>query len=219
MGYQLISCWHGVGLSLHDSFIQNIRQKEGNFYLTMHSTQFIYSYMALDISLRTTQIVRKEAHCHHYMGYSFGLAIRVLLYAPSHSTYHGLCYTNCGALAGMRNSSMGQWGEQNTLSVNKYSEAWKVQITMGHQHVSSWHGVRSSLHAKQAAVFRRQGADSPLIQLNLAKPDQLAIQLGFFNVHIQNKLLQHTPVMSTHLSWAHTPVISRVVCLWQKVSS
>ena len=35
---------------------------------------------------------------------------RVLLYAPSHrqdSTYHGLCYTSCGALAGMRNSSMG----------------------------------------------------------------------------------------------------------------
>ena len=31
-------------------------------------------------------------------------------YAPSHrqnSTYHGLCYTSCGALAGMRNSSMG----------------------------------------------------------------------------------------------------------------
>ena len=35
---------------------------------------------------------------------------RVLLYAPSHrqdSTYHGLCYTSRGALAGTRNSSMG----------------------------------------------------------------------------------------------------------------
>ena len=34
----------------------------------------------------------------------------VLLYAPSHrqdSTYHGLCYTSRGALAGTRNSSMG----------------------------------------------------------------------------------------------------------------
>ena len=32
------------------------------------------------------------------------------LYAPSHrqdSTYHGLCYTSRGALAGTRNSSMG----------------------------------------------------------------------------------------------------------------
>ena len=40
----------------------------------------------------------------------FRLTARVLLYAPSHrqaSTYHGLCYTSRGALAGMRNSSMG----------------------------------------------------------------------------------------------------------------
>ena len=44
------------------------------------------------------------------MGYSFRLAARVLLYASSHrldNTYHGLCYTSRGALAGMRNSSMG----------------------------------------------------------------------------------------------------------------
>ena len=35
---------------------------------------------------------------------------KVLLYAPSHrqdSTYHSLCYTSHGALAGTRNSSMG----------------------------------------------------------------------------------------------------------------
>ena len=44
------------------------------------------------------------------MGYSFRLAARVLLYASSHrqdNTYHGLCYTSRGALAGTRNSSMG----------------------------------------------------------------------------------------------------------------
>ena len=38
------------------------------------------------------------------------LTARVLLYAPSHrqdNTYHGLCYTSRGALAGTRNSSMG----------------------------------------------------------------------------------------------------------------
>ena len=49
-----------------------------------------------------TQIARDEARCRH-MGYSFQLAARVLLYAPSHrqdSTYHGLCYTSRGALAG-----------------------------------------------------------------------------------------------------------------------
>ena len=40
------------------------------------------------------------------MGYSFRLTARVLLYALSHrqdNTYHGLCYTSRGALAGTRN--------------------------------------------------------------------------------------------------------------------
>ena len=80
------------------------------FYLTTHSTHFIYGYMASDIIwLRTILIVRKETRCRH-LGYSFRLTARVLLYAPYHrqdSTYHGLCYTSRGALAGTRNSSMG----------------------------------------------------------------------------------------------------------------
>ena len=65
--------------------------------------------MASDIWLRTILIVRKETRCHH-IGYSYRLTARVLLYAPSHrqdNTYHGLCYTSRGALAGTRNSSMG----------------------------------------------------------------------------------------------------------------
>ena len=79
------------------------------FYLTTHSTHFIYGYMASDIWLRTILIVRKETRCRH-IGYSYRLAAGVLLYAPSHrqdNTYHGLCYTSRGALAGTRNSSMG----------------------------------------------------------------------------------------------------------------
>ena len=79
------------------------------FYLTTHSTHFIYGYMASDIWLRTILIVRKETRCRH-IGYSYRLTARVLLYAPFHrqdSTYHGLCYTSRGALAGTRNSSMG----------------------------------------------------------------------------------------------------------------
>ena len=72
------------------------------FYLTTHSTHFIYGYMASDIWYRTILIVRKETRCCH-IGYSLRLT-RVLLYAPSHrqdSTYHGLCntcihtYTHC----------------------------------------------------------------------------------------------------------------------------
>ena len=43
----------------------------------------------------------EKGNCH--MGYSFWLAARVLLYAPSHRQY----YTSHGALGGTRNSSMG----------------------------------------------------------------------------------------------------------------
>ena len=60
--------------------------KEGRmemFYLTTHSTHFIYGYMASYIWLRTIQIAREEPRCRH-MGYSFRLTARVLLYAPSH---------------------------------------------------------------------------------------------------------------------------------------
>ena len=53
------------------------------FYLTMHSTRFIYGYMASDIWLRTILIVRKET-CSRHIGYSYRLTARVLLYAPSH---------------------------------------------------------------------------------------------------------------------------------------
>ena len=65
------------------------------FYLTTHSTHFIYGYMASDIWYRTTHIAKEETRCRHYMGYSFRLAARVLLYAPSHrqdNTYHGLFF-------------------------------------------------------------------------------------------------------------------------------
>ena len=87
-------------------------EKEGRkemLYLMTHSTHFIYGYMESDIWLRTVQIVRKEIRCHH-IGYSYRLTARVLLYAPSHrqdSIYHGRCYTSLGALAEMRNNSMG----------------------------------------------------------------------------------------------------------------
>ena len=78
--------------------------KEGNvLFNDTLNTFFIYGY-----GKRTTQIVKEETKCRH-VGYSFQLAARVLLYAPSHrqdSTYHGLCYTSRGALAGTRNIKM-----------------------------------------------------------------------------------------------------------------
>ena len=68
-------------------FLQQLQsKKEGRkemFYLTTHSTHFIYGYIASHIWYRTIQIAREETRCRH-MGYSFRLAVRVLLYAPSH---------------------------------------------------------------------------------------------------------------------------------------
>ena len=111
------------------------------FYLTTHSTHFIYGYMSSDIWLRTILIVRKETRCRH-IGYSFRLTARVLLYAPPHrqdSTYHGLCYTNRGALAGTRNSSMGP-------------PPWRIDPTT-HRTMSerSYHGATS-----RSMPYRRQ---------------------------------------------------------------
>ena len=91
----------------HTLTVTNKRRK--CFYLTTHSTHFIYGYMASDMWLRTILIVREETRCRH-IGYCFRITARVLLYAPSQrqdSTYHSLCYTSRGALAGMKNSSMG----------------------------------------------------------------------------------------------------------------
>ena len=53
------------------------------FYLTTHSTHFIYGYMASDIWLRTILIVRKKTRCRH-IGYSYRLTARVPLYTPPH---------------------------------------------------------------------------------------------------------------------------------------
>ena len=90
--------------------------------------------MASDIWLRTILIVRKETRCRH-IGYSYRLTARVLLYAPSHrqdNTYHGLCYTSRGALAGTRNSSMCPTTHR-TMSERSTSELRPAQICFGDQ--------------------------------------------------------------------------------------
>ena len=52
----------------------------------------------------------KETHWRLSTGYSFSISSKGSFISPSHrqdNTYHGLCYTSLGALAGTRNSSMG----------------------------------------------------------------------------------------------------------------
>ena len=52
------------------------------------------------------RVIWHRTYGNGYRGISFRLAARGILYAPSHRqdiTYHGLCYTSRGALAGTRN--------------------------------------------------------------------------------------------------------------------
>ena len=90
--------------------------------------------------LRTILIVRKETRCCH-IGYSYLLTARVLLYAPSHrqdNTYHGLCYTSCGVLAGPRNSSMGPPHEG---SIWRPTAPWANALTT--ELLKIWHTDRN----------------------------------------------------------------------------
>ena len=67
-------------------------RKEGNVLFNDALNTF---YLRL-YGVRHILIAREEICCRH-IGYSYRLAARVLLYAPSHrqdSTYHGLCYTS-----------------------------------------------------------------------------------------------------------------------------
>ena len=85
------------------------------------------------------------------MGYSFRLAARVLLYAPSHrqdNTYHGVCYTSHGALAGMRNNSMGPLHEG---SIRRPIAPWANALTtelhlaprIGQSNTNDWCIIKS----------------------------------------------------------------------------
>ena len=78
------------------------------FYLMMHSTHFIYGYMVSDMVKDHSDSERGNPLPPH--GLLILISSKVLLYASSHrhdDTYHGLCYTSRGSLAGTRNSSMG----------------------------------------------------------------------------------------------------------------
>ena len=88
--------------------VPNIRRKE-MFYLTTHSTHFIYGYMASKHMVKDHSDSERGNPLPPH-GLLFPINARVILYAPSHrqgSTYHGLCYTSRGVLAGTRNRSMG----------------------------------------------------------------------------------------------------------------
>ena len=102
------------------SYICIVHNTLNTFYLRLYGIR----HMVKDHS----DSGRGNRCCH--MGYSFRLTATVLLYAPSHrqdSTYHSLCYTSCGALAGTRNSSMGPPHEG---SIRQPVAPWANAFTM-----------------------------------------------------------------------------------------
>ena len=123
-----------------------VSNRKEMFYLTTHSTHFIYDYMASDIWLRTILIVKKETRCRH-IGYSFRLTARVLLYAPSHrqdSTYHGLCYTSSGALAGTGNVTHQTSNFCN--SNNNYTDShWKCTVMFSFKVIQNMYNIEIPL--------------------------------------------------------------------------
>ena len=92
------------------------------------NTFYIRLYGIGDMVKDHSEREKEETRCPH-MGYYFRLTARVLLYALSHrqdSTYHGLCYTSRGALAGTRNSSMGPFHER---SIRRPIAPWANALT------------------------------------------------------------------------------------------
>ena len=128
------------------------------FYLTMHSTHFIYGYMASDIWLRTILIVRKETRCRN-IGYSYRLTARVLyMHHPRQdSTYHSLCYTSRGALAGTRNSSMGPPHEG---SIRRPIVPWVNALPLSYvpllviQGLNIWQTCKNDFWNQRKSVFK-----------------------------------------------------------------
>ena len=86
------------------------RRKEGNvLFNDALNTFYLWLYGVTHMVKDHSDSERDETCCRH-IGYSFRVTAKVLLYAPTHrqdSTYHSLCYTSHGSLAGTRNSSMG----------------------------------------------------------------------------------------------------------------
>ena len=73
--FQSVVIPNGLIANLYGLLLLLLEREREMFYLTTHSTHFIYGYMASDIWLRTILIVRKQSRCRH-IGYSYRLTAR-----------------------------------------------------------------------------------------------------------------------------------------------
>ena len=114
--------------------------KEGNILFNDTLNTFYLRLYSVIHMVKTTQIAREETCCRH-MGYSFRLTASVLLYAPFHrqdTTYHSLCYTSGGALAGNE--------KYNYLDYRGVIHYILSLVTASHCLITSWH-IRSAVLA------------------------------------------------------------------------
>ena len=85
-----------------------LRKGKEMFYLTTHWTHFIYGYIASDHMVKNhSDRERGNPLPPHRLLFSISSKGSFICIIPQDNTYHGLCYTSCGALAGTRNSPMG----------------------------------------------------------------------------------------------------------------
>ena len=133
-------------------------------------------------------------HSDSHMGCSFRLAARVILYAPSHrqdNTYHGLCYTSRGSLAGTRNSSIkveltfSNKFEKinltpNIFDIDHHVRMYNVKLT-GHNDRHEIRLIRCQKHAQliETMLFKISLVVAPLRDLKTNK-QQKAHQTGMF---------------------------------------
>ena len=96
------------------------------------------------------------------MIYSFWLAAMVLLYASPHiqdSTYHSICYTSCGTLAGTRNSSMLSTMKDRSDDPSHHERSllpWRIDPTTHHtMSERCYHGATSRSVVTGNGVYYR----------------------------------------------------------------
>ena len=112
-------------------------RRKNFFYLTMHSTHFIYGYMASDMVKDHPDSERGNPLAPHGILFPISSKGSFIWSHRQDNTYHDLWYTNCGALAKTRNSSVGkEW------------ESWRLMH--GHEKILQWLTDENRSHTRHA---------------------------------------------------------------------
>ena len=132
---RLESFWHGsVYLPLTPDCLYCIcagvfLEKERElFYLTTHSTHFIYGYMASYISLRTILIVRKETRCRHISINSKGCFI---MHHPTDRIAHTTAFVT-PVVEHWLEREIAQWVQPNEGSIRRPIAPWANALPLSY---------------------------------------------------------------------------------------